>query len=94
VIETYRNKRTRDFAEGLFVKAFQGFRRQAYKRLEILNAATRLEDLASLPSNRLKALSGDRAGQFSIRVNEQYRICFEWPEDEDGPQNVEITDYH
>jgi toxin HigB-1 len=94
VILSYRDKRTEAFSRGEFVHAFQGFDRQAYKRLEILEAATRLEDLRALPSNRLEALKGDRAGQFSIRVNIQWRICFEWPQDAAGPTNVEIVDYH
>ncbi len=92
MIKSYRDKRTRRFAEGHFVKAFQGFSRQAEKRLDILEAAEVIGDLAALPSNRFEALSGDRKGQFSIRINSQWRICFEWTED--GPENVEITDYH
>jgi len=92
MIRSYRDKKTEVFALGDFVKDFQGFKRQAEKRLEILNAAETLGDLAALPSNRLEALSGDRAGQYSIRINRQWRICFEWPND--GPENVEITDYH
>jgi proteic killer suppression protein len=76
------------------VRAFQGFARQAYKRLEILEAAASLEDLRGLPSNRLEALKGDRASQYSIRVNEQWRICFEWPRGASGPSQVEIVDYH
>ena len=81
-------------SEGQTVKAFQGFKRQAEKRLEILSAAKTIRDLAVLRSNRLEALGGGRKGQYSIRVNNQYRICFEWPQGEDGPVNVEITDYH
>jgi proteic killer suppression protein len=53
-----------------------------------------LKDLAALPGNRLEALKGDRRGQFSIRINDQWRICFEWPNDASGPVNVEIVDYH
>ena len=53
-----------------------------------------LRDLAALPGNRLEALKGDRLGQYSIRINDQWRICFEWPEDVPGPVNVEIVDYH
>ena len=94
MILSYRDKRTEIFAEGKRVQAFQGFARQAEKRLEILDAATRIEDLMALPSNRFKALGGDRQGQFSIRINEQWRICFEWPGGALGPSNVEITDYH
>jgi proteic killer suppression protein len=90
----YRDKRTAAFAGGSFVREFQGFERQAAKRLEILEAATGLEDLRGLPSNRLEALRGERAGQYSIRVNLQWRICFEWHKDAPGPSNVEIVDYH
>ena len=92
MIRSYRNKKTEAFARGEFVRAFQGFRKQAEKRLEILDAAETLGDLAALPSNRLEALSGDRRGQYSIRINQQWRVCFEWISD--GPENVEITDYH
>ncbi len=73
--------------------AFQSFERQAAKRLSILNAAPSLDTLSKLPSNRLEALSGDREGQFSIRINSQWRICFTWP-DGSGPYRVEIVDYH
>lgn len=90
----YRDKRTEAFAGGTFVREFQGFDRQAYKRLEILAAATSLDDLRGLPSNRLEALQGNRAGQFSIRINMQWRLCFEWPGGAAGPSNVEIVDYH
>jgi len=76
------------------VKAFQGFEAQAAKRLSILNAALALDTLRALPSNRLEAMRGDRAGQFSIRINQQWRVCFEWPDGQTGPTNVEILDYH
>lgn len=59
-----------------------------------MNAATSLNDLSALPSNRLEALRGDRAGQYSIRINQQWRLCFEWPANAPGPSNVEIVDYH
>ncbi|HEU0156763.1 MAG TPA: type II toxin-antitoxin system RelE/ParE family toxin [Stellaceae bacterium] len=94
MILSYRDKRTEGFATGKFIREFQGFERQGYKRLEILEAATGLIDLGTLPSNRLEALKGDRVGQFSIRINRQWRICFEWPEGASGPSNVEIVDYH
>jgi proteic killer suppression protein len=90
----YRDKRTEAFANGNRVRAFSGFERQGWKRLEILNAATGLEDLRALPGNRLEALYGDREGQFSIRINLQWRTCFEWPDGQPGPSNVEIVDYH
>lgn len=86
----YRDKRTQAFADGKFVRAFQSFDRQAWKRLEILDAATSLDDLRALPSNRLEALRGNRSGQYSIRINMQWRICFEWPQGAAGPSNVEI----
>lgn len=94
MIVGYRDKRTAAFARGAFVREFQGFARQAAKRLEILDAATSLEDLRSLPSNRLEGLSGDRAGQYSIRINAQWRMCFVWPDGSPGPDEVEIVDYH
>ena len=94
MIISYRDKRTRQFAEGEKVREFQGFARQAEKRLEILDAAPRKEALMLLPSNRFEALSGNRQGQYSIRINQQWRVCFEWPEDSPGPANVEIVDYH
>lgn len=94
MILNYRNKKTEQFASGEFVKAFQGFEEQAARRLSILNAALTLDTLRALPGNRLEALKGDRAGQYSIRINQQWRICFEWPADQTGPGNVEIVDYH
>jgi len=94
MIQSYRDKRTKEFAEGKRVKAFEGFRRQAEKRLDILDAATGLPDLQALPSNALESMKGDRKGQYSIRINMQWRICFEWPEGQSGPSNVEILDYH
>jgi proteic killer suppression protein len=94
MILSYRDKRTKAFADGSFVREFQGFARQAYRRLEILDAAVSFDELKALRSNRLEALRGDRAGQYSIRINVQWRICFEWPRRAAGPSNVEIVDYH
>lgn len=94
MILNYADKKTEQFASGAFVKAFQGFEAQAAKRLAILNAAPDLGTLRALPSNRLEALRGDRTGQFSIRINQQWRLCFEWSEKQPGPSNVEIVDYH
>jgi proteic killer suppression protein len=94
MIESFRDKRTAKFASGLRVRAFSGFARQAEKALDRLDAATDLRDLAALPGNRLEALSGKRRGQYSIRINDQWRICFEWPAGSPGPLNVEIVDYH
>jgi toxin HigB-1 len=94
MISSYRDKRSERFASGEMVREFRPFAVQAYKRLDILEAATSLEDLRALPSNRLEALRGDRAGQFSIRINQQWRLCFIWPKGDVGPSNVEIIDYH
>ena len=82
------------FAQGEFVRGFQSFEDQTARRLAILNAAPSLETLQSLPGNRLEALRGDRAGQYSIRINRQWRLCFEWPDGQSGPDRVEIVDYH
>lgn len=94
MIVSYKDKKTGQFARGHFVKAFQGFESQAERRLAILNAAPSLDTLRALPGNRLEALKGDRAGLHSIRINQQWRICFEWPDGQPGPANVEIVDYH
>ena len=94
MIVSFRDKRTEAFASGAFVREFQGFDRQANKRLEILDAATSLEELRAFPSNWLEGLKGSRAGQFSIRINMQWRLCFEWPQGASGPSQVEIVDYH
>lgn len=94
MVLSYRDKRSRDFATGKRVKAFSGFERSARLRLDRLEAATSLKDLSALPGNRFEALRGDRYGQYSIRINDQWRICFEWPDRSLGPSNVEIVDYH
>ncbi len=94
MLPRYRDKRTARFAAGERVKEFEPFRKQAEKRLDILEAATRKEDLMSLKSNRFHALAGDRKGQYSISINEQWRICFGWSDGEGKPYNIEITDYH
>jgi len=93
MIVSFRDKRTRELAEGNRVKAFSGFERKAELKLDQLEAAISLLDL-SLPGNRLEALKGDHQGQYSIRINAQWRICFEWPKGSPGPVNVEIVDYH
>jgi proteic killer suppression protein len=64
----------------------------ARRKLRMIDAAAKLDDLRRPPGNRLEALSGDRAGQYSIRVNDQFRVCFRWSES--GAEDVEITDYH
>jgi len=94
VIVSYRDGRTRNFASGKRVKAFSGFERSARLKLDRLEAATSLRDLSALPGNRFEALPGDRKGQYSIRINDQWRICFEWHGSSLGPSSVEIVDYH
>jgi proteic killer suppression protein len=94
VIFSYRDKRTRDFAAGKRVKAFSGFERAARLKLDRLEAAASIRDLAALPGNRFEALAGNRKGQYSIRINDQWRICFEWADGAVGPSDVEIVDYH
>jgi proteic killer suppression protein len=90
----YRDKRTARFAAGERIARFQAFKEQAERQLDILESAVSRKDLTLLPSNRFEALGGDRKGQFSIRINEQWRVCFEWPDDIDRPFNIEISDYH
>jgi proteic killer suppression protein len=94
MIVGYRDKRTERFASGHHVREFSGFARQAVIRLDRLDAASKLADLAALPGNRLEALKGDRSGLFSIRINDQWSICFAWPDGSPGPVEVEIVDYH
>ena len=94
MIVSYRDKRTRNFAAGKRVKAISGIQRAARLKLDRLESAATLKDLAALPGNRFEALAGERKGQYSIRINDQWRICFDWPERSPGPSNVEIVDYH
>ena len=77
---------------GAFVKRFSGIEKQTRRKLDMLDNARDLRDLAAVPANRLEALVGDRRGQHSIRINDQWRICFTWTDR--GPANVEIVDYH
>ena len=92
MIRSFRDRRTEQFFEGQWIPAFQGLTDQATRRLTVLDNAESLQDLAGLPSSRLESLSGSRAGQYSIRINRQWRICFHWGDD--GPYEVEIVDYH
>jgi toxin HigB-1 len=94
MISGYRDRRTERFASGERVREFSGFELQAQMRLDRLDAAATLADLGALPGNRLEQLQGDRTGQYSIRINDQWRICFDWPKGSSGPVNVEIVDYH
>ena len=94
MIRSYRDRDLERFNDGGEIRRWEPFRRQAERRLRILDAATSLAELASMNSNRLETLSGDRKGNYSIRINGQWRICFEWTKGEPGPSNVEIVDYH
>ena len=92
MIRSFRCRDTEALFEDRFVRRFQFLERVARRKLEMLNAATSLSVLSQIPGNRLEALKGDRAGQYSIRINDQWRLCFEWV---DGDSfNVEIVDYH
>src|SRR5438067_305170 len=90
----YLDKRLQQFVAGYRVRDFQSFERQLKKRLTMLEDAQSKDDLRLLPSNHFEALTGDRKGQFSIRINQQWRICFEWPEGTERPFNIEVVDYH
>ena len=94
MIQSYKDPNVEKLYEGENIRIWTTIRRQAEKRLRILDAADRLETLMLLPSNRFEALRGDRKGQYSIRVNERWRICFTWPSGAPGPGDVEIVDYH
>ena len=92
MIKSFKDKNTEALYSGKTVKPFSGFRKAAERKLTMLDSAAELRDLLAPPANRLEKLKGDRAGQHSIRINDQWRICFIWKED--GPYEVEITDYH
>jgi toxin HigB-1 len=92
VIASYRNEETEKVAEGIRVKKFEAVARIAQRKLLALRIASTLEDLATPIGNRLEALKGDRKGQHSIRINDQYRVCFTWKEG--AAHEVEIVDYH
>lgn len=93
MIQSFRSKETEKiFNRQPVQKLPTTIQRNALKKLLILDAAESLEDLRIPPANRLEKLSGDRQGQYSIRINQQWRICFEW--DKGNAHNVEIVDYH
>lgn len=92
MIRSFRDKDTEALASGVRVGRFVAFERIALRKLRQLQVAERLDDLRIPPGNRLEALKGDRAGQFSIRINDRYRVCFIWTVS--GAENVEIVDYH
>lgn len=92
MIVSFGDKNTKKLFEGQIVKGFRSFERSALRKLEYLEAAHQIEDLRSPPGNRLEALRGDRKGQYSIRINQQWRVCFRWTDR--GAEDVEIVDYH
>ena len=92
MIRSFGDRRTEALFEDQFVRQFQGIARSAKRKLEALNAATRLEDLLVPPSNRLEKLRGDLREFYSIRVNDQWRIVFKWIDGES--HEVRIVDYH
>ena len=92
MIKSFKNRDVEAVFKGESPKGFPAPVKVARRKLEMLNAATRLEDLRVPPKNRLEALEHDRKGQHSIRINDQYRVCFVWTEA--GPTEVEIVDYH
>jgi len=95
VIRSFRDKDTQRLWHRERVRRLgPDVHRSALKRLTRLDAAESLDDLRAFPGNRLEKLHGDRQGQHSIRINDQWRICFEWSDGSPGPTNVEIVDYH
>lgn len=91
MIKSFRGKTAKALFDGEDVKAFRALARIASRKLDVLDAAVKLDDLRSPPGNHLEALKGGRKGQHSIRINDQYRICFVW---NNGAEEVEIVDYH
>jgi proteic killer suppression protein len=92
MIRSFHDRTTEALWMGEFVKRFSGIEKQALRKLDMLHHARTLGDLRAPPANRLEALAGERRGQHSIRINDQWRICFTWTKE--GPSYVEIVDYH
>ena len=93
MIKTFRGKETeRLYRERIAIKRFRSFADVAYRKLFQLDHSAELRDLQQVPGNRLEKLSGNRDGQYSMRINKQWRVCFRWTEG--GAYDVEITDYH
>jgi proteic killer suppression protein len=92
MIQSFKDASTRELFETGFSKRWASIQATAIRKLDQIETAVSLNDLRSPPGNRLETLKGDRAGQHSIRINKQYRICFVWKVD--GAHEVEIADYH
>ena len=92
MIRLFRDRATQQLWVGTFAKRFSGIEKQAQRKLDMLHVARDLNDLRAPPGNRLEMLAGNRSGQHSIRINDQWRICFKWTKE--GPADVEIVDYH
>ena len=92
MIQSFADRATARLWDGEFVKRFSAIERAARRKLDMLHSAPTLDDLRAPPGNRLEAFSGDRQGQHSIRINDQWRVCFQWTTE--GPADVEIVDYH
>ena len=94
MIKSFRDKRSERLAQDKHVKEFEQIAARAKQRLALLDAATSLQELALVGGNRLEMLKGNRRGQRSIRINDQWRICFIWNDAEKCAEQVEIVDYH
>lgn len=92
MIRSFRDRATQMLWVGSFVKRFSSIEKQALRKLDMVHVARDLNDLRAPPGNRLEMLAGKRQGQYSIRINDQWRICFRWTKE--GPIDVEIVDYH
>jgi toxin HigB-1 len=92
MIRSFRDRATESLWMGALVKRFSGIEKRSLRKLDMLHHARDLNDLRVPPANRLEALAGDRRGQHSIRIYDQWRICFTWTME--GPVNVEVVDYH
>jgi toxin HigB-1 len=92
VIRSFRDRETEKVFRREFSRKFQGIAAIGKRKLDQVNAAAALSDLGAIPGNRLESLAGDRKGKYSIRVNDQWRICFRWVDSE--AFEVEIVDYH
>ena len=93
MIVSFGNQKIKVFYDGMRVAAYSGFAQTVSRKLDQLEAAVNVNDL-DRPGNHLKVLKGKRKGQWSIRINDQWRLCFRWPDDSSGPTDVEIVDYH